>query len=69
MRETVRRLMPIALPVAVPVAVIFTLTVVVSIIFATGSTLLAAAVIAPLVFSAWTYYKLKSGRSKKPPRF
>jgi len=68
-RETVRRLMPVALPVAVPVAVIFTLTVVVSIIFATGSTLLAAAVIAPLIFSAWTYYKLKSGRSRKPPRF
>jgi serine/threonine-protein kinase len=68
-RETVRRLMPVALPVAVPVAVIFTLTVVVSIIFATGSTLLAAAVIAPLIFSAWTYYKLKSGRGKKPPSF
>jgi serine/threonine-protein kinase len=68
-RETVRRLMPVALPVAVPVAVVFTLTVVVSIIFATGSTLLAAAVIAPLIFSAWTYYKLKSGRGKKPPRF
>ncbi len=68
-RKTVRRLMPVALPVAVPVAVIFTLTVIVSIIFATGSTLLAAAVIAPLIFSAWSYYKLKSGRRKKPPRF
>jgi serine/threonine-protein kinase len=58
-----------ALPMVVPVAVVFTLAVVVSVVFATGSSLATAAVIAPLVFTAWAYHKIKSGRDKRPPRF
>ena len=54
---------------AVPVAVVFTLTVALGVVFSTGSSLLAAAVVAPLVFSAWAYYKLFKERRKGPPRF
>ena len=46
-----------------------TLAVVVSIVFATGSSLATAAVIAPLLFTAWAYHKLRSGRNKRPPLF
>jgi hypothetical protein len=53
----------------VPVAVVFTLAVVVSVVFATGSSLATVAVVAPLLFTAWAYHKLRSGRNKRPPRF
>lgn len=67
--QDLRRLAPAALPMVVPVAVVFTLTVALAVVFSTGSSLLTAAVIAPLVFSAWVYYKLFKGRKKGPPRF
>jgi hypothetical protein len=63
------KLAPVALPMALPVAVVFILVVALGIVFSTGSSLLAAAVIAPLVFSAWAYYKLFKGPRKGPPRF
>jgi hypothetical protein len=53
----------------VPVTVVFTLAVVVSVLFATGSSLATVAVVAPLLFTAWVYHKLRSGRNKRPPRF
>jgi serine/threonine-protein kinase len=60
---------PEAWPMVVPVAVVFSLAVVVSIVFATGSSLATVAVVAPLLFTAWAYHKLKSGGKKRPPRF
>ena len=60
---------PKATPIVVPVAVVFTLAVVVSIVFATGSSLATVAVIAPLLLTAWVYHKLKSGGDNRPPRF
>ena len=53
----------------VPVTVIFLLSVVVSVVFATGSSVATVAVVAPLLFTAWAYHKIKSGRNKRPPRF
>ena len=67
--DDLRRLAPAALPMAVPVFVVLTLTVALAFVFSTGSSLLATAVIAPLVFSAWAYYKLFKERRKGPPRF
>ena len=61
--------MPEALPVVVPMVVVFTLAVVVSVVFATGSSLATVAVVAPLLFTAWVYHKIRSGRNKRPPRF
>jgi hypothetical protein len=49
--------------------VVFTMAVVVSIVFATGSSLATAAVVAPLLFTAWAYHKIRSGRNNRPPRF
>jgi serine/threonine-protein kinase len=60
---------PEALPMLVPMAVVFTAAVVVSVVFATGSSLATVAVIAPLLITAWAYHKLRSGRNKRPPRF
>jgi hypothetical protein len=54
---------------AVPVAVVFTLTVALGVVFSTGSSILAAAIIAPIVFSAWAYYKLFKEKRRGPPRF
>jgi serine/threonine-protein kinase len=67
--EAFRQSMKQLAPMAVPVSVVFVLAVVVSIVFASGSSLVTAAVIAPLILSAWAYHKLRSGRNKRPPKF
>ncbi len=54
---------------AVPIVVVLTLTVALAVVFTTSSSLLAAAILSPLVFSAWVYYKLFKGRRRGPPRF
>jgi serine/threonine protein kinase len=63
------RLLPVVLPMLVPVTVILTLTIMVAMIFSTGSSFLAIAIGAPLVFSALVYQKLVSNRHKRPPKF
>jgi len=63
------RLLPVVVPMLVPITVIVTLTVIVALIFAMGSSLLAAIVVTPLVFSALIYHKLVSGGRPRPPRF
>jgi hypothetical protein len=57
-----------ALPVVAPMAVVFTMAVVVTVVFATGSPIATVAVVAPLLFTAWAYHKIKSWRNKRPPR-
>jgi serine/threonine protein kinase len=61
--------LPVVLPVLVPVAVVTVLTVVVALAFSLGSSMLAAAIVTPLVLSGLIYYRLVSGRHHGPPRF
>jgi serine/threonine-protein kinase len=59
-----------ALPMVIPMAVIFVMAVVVSIVFATGSSLATVTIVAPLLFTAWVYHRLRSARNnKRPPGF
>jgi serine/threonine protein kinase len=63
------KLLPVVAPMVVPITVILTLTVIVALVFSMGSSLLTAAVVTPIFFTALVYYKLVSGRHKKPPKF
>jgi hypothetical protein len=63
------KLLPKAAPMLVPVGVVLTLTVAVALVLSTGSSVLAAMIIAPIVGSAWVYHKLISQQRRKPPKF
>lgn len=63
------KVLPIILPMLVPITVVATLALIVAVLFSMGSSLLAAVVVTPLIFSALIYYALISGRHRGPPRF
>jgi serine/threonine protein kinase len=63
------KVLPVILPMLVPITVVATLALIVAVLFSMGSSVLAAIVVTPLIFSALIYYALISGRHRGPPRF
>jgi serine/threonine-protein kinase len=56
-------------PALVPISVVMVLTMLVALLFASGSTLLVVAVITPLVVGGLIFKGLFSGRNRGPPKF